>query len=153
MARRKKITRSRLFRSYAGFSLVEVLCAVLILGVALVGLTEGITAALKSNKESELQTVAATFAAGVIEALRAEGTLVAGTDSGECGPGLSKYSWQQTVTETSIEGLFDVEVMVSHSGTAKPVYDLRTMLFEAPLPRRPDAEPEQSRDRSRRSAQ
>jgi len=56
-----------------GFSLIEVMCAVAILGVALVGLTQGITTALGSNKESELQTTAALLAAGRIETLRAEG--------------------------------------------------------------------------------
>ena len=55
----------------AGFSLVEVMVAILILGIALVGLTQGITTALSSSKESELQTVAALFAAGQIETLRA----------------------------------------------------------------------------------
>ena len=43
----------------AGFSLVEVMIAVLILGIAIVGLTQGFTTALASSKESELQTTAA----------------------------------------------------------------------------------------------
>ena len=43
----------------AGFSLIEVMCAILILGIALVGLTQGLTTALSSSKESEQQTMAA----------------------------------------------------------------------------------------------
>ena len=46
----------------SGFSLVEVMCAILILGIALAGLTEGVTTALTSSKESELQTTAALLA-------------------------------------------------------------------------------------------
>ena len=63
----------------AGFSLVEVLCATLILSVALVGLVQGLSTALASNKESELQTSASLIAAGLIETLRAEGDLTDGT--------------------------------------------------------------------------
>ena len=51
----------------SGFSLVEVMCAILILGIALAGLTQGVTTALTSSKESELQTTAALFAAGLVE--------------------------------------------------------------------------------------
>ena len=36
-------------RHNAGFSLMEVMCAILILGVAIVGLTTGITTALSSG--------------------------------------------------------------------------------------------------------
>ena len=48
----------------AGFTLVEVMVAIVILAIALTGLTQGITTALASSKESELQTTAALFAAG-----------------------------------------------------------------------------------------
>jgi prepilin-type N-terminal cleavage/methylation domain-containing protein len=41
--------------SKAAFSLIEVLCAILILGVAMAGLTRGITTALSSTKESEVK--------------------------------------------------------------------------------------------------
>ena len=60
----------------AGFSLVEVMCAILVLGVALAGLTQAVSLAITSSKDSELQTTAALLAAGVIETLRAEGDLV-----------------------------------------------------------------------------
>ena len=48
----------------AGFSLIEVMCAVLILGIGIAGLTQGITTALASSKEAEVQTAAALLAAG-----------------------------------------------------------------------------------------
>ncbi len=116
----------------AGFSLVEVLCAILILGVALAGLTEGVTLALNSTKESELQTTAALFAAGQLETLRAEGDLTDGETEGECGEGLSLYRWKQSITATSIDGLHDVQVVVENAKTGKAIYELRTLLFEPP---------------------
>jgi len=116
----------------SGFSLVEVLVAILILGVALVGLTQGITLALGSNKESELQTSAALLAAGQIESLRAEGYITDGETDGECGEGLELYHWRQTISPAGIDGLHQVEVVIEHTGTGKPIYELRTLLFEAP---------------------
>src|SRR5262249_5015991 len=78
----------------AGFSLVEVMCAILVLGVALVGLTHGVSLALTSNKESELQTNAALLAAGLLETLRAEGDLADGTTEGDWGETLPLYRWK-----------------------------------------------------------
>ena len=116
----------------AGFSLVEVMCAIIILGIALVGLTQGTTTALSSNKESELQTTAALIAAGKIETLRAEGYLTERTTEGEGGEGLSLYRWKQSITSTSIDGLFDVSVVVENANTGTAIYELRTLLFDPP---------------------
>jgi prepilin-type N-terminal cleavage/methylation domain-containing protein len=118
---------------FSGFSLVEVLCAILILGVALAGLTQGLTTALSSHKESELQTTAALIAAGQLETLRAEGGLVDGAETeGECGGGLSLYHWRQRSDLAGLDGLYDVTVTVEHAKTHKPIYELRTLLFAAP---------------------
>jgi prepilin-type N-terminal cleavage/methylation domain-containing protein len=116
----------------AGFSLVEVMVAILILGIALVGLTQGITTALSSSKESELQTVAALFAAGQIETLRAEKDLTDGTSTGDCGATLPFYRWKQTISPTDIDGLHDVDVLVENSQTGAAIYELETLLFEPP---------------------
>lgn len=119
-------------RRAAAFSLIEVMCAILILGIGLVGLTQGIAAALRSNKESELQTTAALFAAGVLETLRAEGYVIDGTTEGECGEGLAQYQWKQLVTSSSIDGLHEVTVEIQSSKTGQAIYELRTLLFEPP---------------------
>ena len=116
----------------AGFSLVEIMCAIIILGIALVGLTQGITTALSSSKESELQTTAALIAAGKIEMLRADGYVLDGTTEGESGEGLSLYRWKRSVTSTSIEGLHDVSVVVEDSTSGTAIYELRTLLFDPP---------------------
>ena len=117
----------------AGFSLVEVMCAILILGIALVGLTQALTTALNSTKESEVQTTAALLAAGRIETLRAEGFLIDGESEGEGEEGLSLYRWRQTVSTTSMDGLHEVEVVVENSRTGKTIYELRTLLFDPPV--------------------
>ena len=118
--------------SQAGFSLVEVLLAVLILGIALVGLTEGMTSALTSSKASETQTTAAMLAAGQIETLRAAGSYENGETEGDFGDEFPQYHWAQTIANADISGLYDVDVVIEDSRTGKTLYDLRTMLFELP---------------------
>jgi len=119
-------------RHHSGFSLIEVMVAILILGIALAGLTLGITTALGSSKESEWQSVAALFAQGKIEELRAAGGLADGEDEGDCGAGLELYRWKQTIAPTDLAGLHDVEVVVQNSRTGQEIYSLRTLLFEPP---------------------
>src|SRR4029077_950145 len=117
--------------SVHGFSLIEVMCAIVILGVALVGLTQGITTALGSNKESELQTTAALLAAGRIETLRAQGYLYDGVEEGECADDLPQYQYTQTISSTSINGLHSVQVAIANSRTGKTIYELETLIFDA----------------------
>lgn len=114
------------------FSLIEVLCAIAVLSVALVGLTQGLHVALQSTKESELQTTAALFAAGHIESMRAEGGLEDGDTDGDCGEGLSLYHWKQTIAPAGIDGLHQVTVTIENTKSSKAIYELQTLLFEAP---------------------
>jgi prepilin-type N-terminal cleavage/methylation domain-containing protein len=114
------------------FSLLEVLCAMLILSISVVGITPGITTALKSHKDSELLTNAGLFAAGLIETLRAEGGLMNGTEEGECGAALPMCNWKQSVAGTDTDGLHEVTVIVHFADSERPIYELRTLLFEVP---------------------
>src|SRR5689334_9408553 len=138
---------------HSGFSLIEVLCAMFILGVAVIGLTEGLTTALRSGKESEFQATAALFAAGQIETLRAEGDLKDGEEEGDCGEGLPLYRWRQSIASAGISGLHEVAVVVENARSGKPIYELRTLLFEpadAPAPDASDSR-KKSGSRERRS--
>jgi prepilin-type N-terminal cleavage/methylation domain-containing protein len=117
-------------RANAGFSLVEVMVAILILGVALAGLTRGITTALASNKDSELQTVAALAAAAQIETIRADATWEDGETQGECGDALPNYRWTQTIKPSDVDGLHEVSVSIQRGESAAPVYELTTLLFD-----------------------
>jgi type IV pilus modification protein PilV len=121
------------FRGSRGFSLVEVLCAILILGIGMVGLTQGLTTALTSSKESEEQTTAALLASGRIESIRADGFLIEGTDQGDGEQGLSQYHWEQTISRTELDGLYDVKVVVQKAKSGQMVYELETQLFDPPV--------------------
>lgn len=119
-------------RRSAAFSLIEVIVAILILGIALVALTEGVTSALSSSMASEVQTTAALLAAGQIETLRAEGDYADGETEGDFGDEFAQYRWTQTISSTDIRSLHDVEVVVEDAQSGKALYDLKTMLFELP---------------------
>lgn len=125
----------RVARAGAGFSLIEVMVSILVLGVAVTGLTQGLMTALRSSKESEQQTAAALIAAGLIETLRAEGYLVVGETEGESGSGAGSYRWRQSVSATRIEGLHEVRVVVERSRDEGVIYELETLLFDPPITR------------------
>lgn len=139
-----------------GFSLVEVVIGLLILGVALVGLAQGVVTALGSTKESELQTTAALIAAGQIEQLRADGALTDGETESDELAGLPMYHWKQTISPASVDGLHEVVVAVENSRTGVAIYELRTLLFAVPADSTPNdtntrGGSRQSRSQRRRS--
>ena len=117
-----------------GFSLIEVMCAILIMGVALVALTRGITTALGSTKDSEVQTTVVTLAAGQIETLRAGGVLTDGTTDGDFGNSFPKYEWEQTVSPGDLGGLHQVDVVVKDSKSGSALFRLSTLLFDSDYP-------------------
>ena len=122
----------------AGFSLIEIMVAILILGVALAGLTRGITTALGSNKESELHTAAALIASGQIETLRSGIDIIDGVTEGDCGADLPLYQWTQTISPSDIDGLHEVKVAVQKINSSAPIYELATQVFNPNYPGQDD---------------
>ena len=137
-------------RQNAGFSLIEVMVAMLILGVAIVGLTAGLNTALVSNKDSEVQTVASMFAAGQIETTRANPPVSDGETEGDCGDELPMYRWKESVTPGKIDGLHEVKVTVENSRSGEAIYELQTMLFDPPLDKTEQKEAEREKKKGRK---
>jgi prepilin-type N-terminal cleavage/methylation domain-containing protein len=121
-------------RYQGGFSLIEVLCAILIMGVALVALTRGMTTALGSTKDSEVQTTVVALAAGQLETLRASAVLTDDTTEGDFGDSFPKYKWAQTVSPSDLDGLHQVEVVVQDARSGATLYKLTTLLFDTDYP-------------------
>ncbi|MCK9274452.1 MAG: prepilin-type N-terminal cleavage/methylation domain-containing protein [Syntrophales bacterium] len=99
-----------------GFTLIEVLIALFILIVALLG-TLGVTATvIKGNSFEKMQTDAATLAQEKIEELKIAGTAAS---SGSDNP-QSVYTRQWTVTgNTPASGMSEVTVTVSFTWASK----------------------------------
>jgi prepilin-type N-terminal cleavage/methylation domain-containing protein len=140
-----------LSRSNAGFSLVEVMVSILILGVALVGMTQGLTTALSSSKDAELETAAALVAAGQIELLRAEGLIRDGSTDGELSGALAGYRWRQTISKGAYDGLHEVSVVVESATSGIALFQLQTMLFEPPIDKTTEREKAASKAKSDKS--
>ena len=143
-------------RHDGGFSLIEVLCAILIMGVALVALTRGMTTALASTKDSEIQTTVVELAAGQIETLRAGAVLTDETTEGEFDD-FPKYKWEQTIAPGGLDGLHQVDVTVKDAKTGASLFKLTTLLFDSDYPGSTDAdakekkrEQDKAKKRSRR---
>lgn len=139
--------------SNAGFSLVEVMVAILILGVALAGLTRGITTALASNKDSELVTVAALAAAAQIETIRTDTTWTDGETDGDCGDDLPGYKWTQTIKASDVDGLHEVTVDVKKGTSSAPIYELKTLLFDPDSVASEDSSTKKDREREKKKHQ
>jgi prepilin-type N-terminal cleavage/methylation domain-containing protein len=116
-----------------GFSLVEVLCALLILGVGLVGLVQAITVSLGTSREATRQTQAVLLAEGRLETLRAEGYLSEGEEEGEFGEEFPLFGWRQKVQKSSLDGLYEVSVEVEDTRSSETLFELKTLLFEVPF--------------------
>jgi prepilin-type N-terminal cleavage/methylation domain-containing protein len=145
--------------SNSGFSLIEVMCAILVMGVALVALTHGMTTALASTKDSEVQTTIVSLAAGQIETLRAGGVLTDDTTEGDFGESFPRYKWEQTVAPSDVDGLHQVDVLVKDAKSDATLYKLTTLLFDTDYPsssaadaKQKQREQDKAKKRNRRGA-
>lgn len=116
----------------AGFSLIEVMCAILILGVGIAGMTHGVATALRSSQQASLETRATLLAAGQIETLRAEGFLSEGTTTGSGSQDLASLHWEQAITKSNPDGLYNITVTVHLTNSTKPICQIQTLLFDPP---------------------
>jgi prepilin-type N-terminal cleavage/methylation domain-containing protein len=82
-------------RTQAGFTLIEVLVALAILGVALPVLLAAFGDTLRRTREDEAHMTAASYAQSLLAAAGTEKPLEIGETSGDFGPG---YRWRLSVT-------------------------------------------------------
>ena len=109
-------SRPRRLPRHAGFTLLEVLIALLFLSLSLVALIRaaGLQAqALNHHRDS---TLAQWVAANVVAELRAQGAPPVGRQQGEMSMGPQRWRWQAETSDTDVERVRRMEITVFAAG-------------------------------------
>ena len=118
-------------RAAKGFSLAEMMAAVTIFGLGVLGTLEVFTVSLQSTSSSLNYTQAVMLAQSLMEETIAEGDLSEGETTGDFGEGYPQHSWALEIVETDTSGLYQVtaSVMWTERGKDKE-FSLTTLVGE-----------------------
>jgi len=105
-------TPQKTVTNQAGFTLVEVLAALLIFSVAIIGLSRAGTQSVAHTQRLTHKTYASVVADNQLIYARMLNPII-GTKSGREEAGGQSYDWQVQTTETPQDGLVQLEVKVS----------------------------------------
>ena len=103
----------------AGFTLVELMTAITIFSLAVVGTLEVFAVCLRSTAANASYTRAVYLAQGLMEETIAEGYYLAGTDDGDFAPADPEYSYKREMVETETTGLYEIRITVSWTGRGR----------------------------------
>jgi general secretion pathway protein I len=114
-----------------GFTLIEVLAAVVIFGIALVGYLQAVGESTRIQADLMSEQRALMLAQNAMEELRLGGQFEEGVEEGEFEEEDAGYFWRTDVQENAeIEGLIDVVVTVSWNDGVERKYSLTTQIAE-----------------------
>ncbi|MCP4644732.1 MAG: prepilin-type N-terminal cleavage/methylation domain-containing protein [bacterium] len=116
----------------AGYSLVELVAALTIFSLAVVGVMELFSTCLRTTSASMGYTQAVYLAQAMLEEHIVEDSLYPGSDSGECGESFPGHTWEMEVEEMDQQqGLVRVELTVMWTERGREhEYTLATMIAE-----------------------
>jgi general secretion pathway protein I len=118
-------------RSTRGFTLIEVLIALIILGVALLAAARAANIATEGAEESKLRTLATWVAQNRIALLTATRSFPAtGTTSGSSAMGGIDFAWQQTASDTPNAAFRKIEVRVLRPNDTQTITTLNAYLVQ-----------------------
>ena len=100
-------------RRVAGYSLVEVMAALTVFSIGVLGTMELFSVCLQSTSTSLGYTQAVFIAQQIVEETIAEGSLIADTDSGQYQVANRTFTWTREVADTDQLGLMEVSVAVT----------------------------------------
>ena len=104
--------RSRRAGRRRGFTLLEVIVSLAVMGVGLVAVLEAFSAGLRLSLQDEFLTTATFLAAGKMEEVMKETYITPGTDEGDFGDEFPDFTWTVEITDSRIEELELVTVVV-----------------------------------------
>ena len=118
----------RLPRS-AGFTLIEVLLALMIFGVAIITFVESMGMATRAQGDLADRQRASMLAENILEEMLYSGEFEEGEDSGELGEANAGYTWAtQVERDPDHETLFHVRVTIAWDNGRRQSYELATMI-------------------------
>ena len=99
-------------RSHSGFTLVEVLATLVLIGIILPIAMRGVSLARQAEAHARRMSEATSLAEAKLNELVADGTWASGTLSGDFSPEQPDYQWQ-CLTATRDYGLTEVVIRVT----------------------------------------
>ncbi len=120
-----------------GFTLLEVMVALLIIAIALTGVAEVMGAMLDNATTLRERTYASWIAQNKIVELRSTGTVPeVGRTSGDVEYAGGDWEWEAVVVETGIEELFRIDVSVSRADSDANIRTVTGFIGEPIIPGR-----------------
>jgi general secretion pathway protein I len=118
-------------RKHAGFSLVEMLVALVIFSVGVMATIEVLGLCLRSTGTSRDYTRAVFLAQELMERTLAEGVLTTGEESDQFGPEFPGAAWTRKIEESETAGLYELQVVVRWQDRgAERTFELTTLTAE-----------------------
>jgi general secretion pathway protein I len=115
----------------AGFTLIEVMVALVIVSLALAGVAASMGQMIDTANTMRDRTFASWIAQNKIAEMRLAGVIPeVGESSGDVEFANATWSWTADVSETGVENLLRVEVTVSYAGFEQPVRQVTGFLGE-----------------------
>lgn len=97
--------------SESGFTLIEVLVAMLVFAIAIVGLSRAGTESVSNTARLEAKTYAGIVADNVLVETRLTAPEI-GTESGKMNLAGREFNWQITTARTDMDGFIEMQVAV-----------------------------------------
>jgi len=96
----------------AGFTLVEMIVAMVLLAAGITAALGGVSSVIETQRLSEEYTKAALLAQSILTEVEQVDGLIEGTDQGDFGEQYPGWRWEREVVEAESEGLLQVTVVV-----------------------------------------
>ena len=118
-----------------GFTLIEVMVSLVIVAIALTGISVTMGGMLNTATTLRDRTYASWIAQNKIVEIRAAGAFPdLGESTGEVDYANSEWEWRMVIAETGVEDLLRIDVSVSHPGDDDPIRTVTGFVGEPVVP-------------------